>query len=104
MYVHVNALESFSNGQLDWANKLGSNLNKGKYRSTAKVLFRVVNQILNIVAGFSGAFIYQYFGPLALISVTTPLILCGLSGYLFGSRKYSDYWNKQMGKEYSRNV
>ena len=99
MYIQVNALESFSNGQLDWGNKLESNLNRGKYRSTAKMLFRLVNQVLNIGAGFAGAYVYQFFGPLSLIVTTTPLVLCGLIGYLVGSRKYASYWNKQMEKE-----
>jgi len=98
MYIQANALESFSNGQLDWGNKVGATLNRGKYRSTAKMFFRVINQILNIGAGFAGAYIYQYLGPLSLIATTTPLVICGLIGYLVGSRKYSDYWNKQMEK------
>ena len=99
MYIRVNALESFSNGQLDWGNKLGATLNRGKYRSTAKMLFRLINTIINIGAGFAGAYIYQYFGPLPLIAATIPLVLSGLIGYLVGSRKYADYWNKQMGRD-----
>jgi hypothetical protein len=99
IYMQVNTLESFSNGQLDWANKVGATLNRGKYRSTAKMLFRVINQVLNIVAGFAGAYIYQFLGASWLIAVTVPLIACGLAGYLVGSRKYSSYWNKQMEKE-----
>ena len=99
MYMQVNALESFSAGQLDWGNKLGANLNRGKYRSTAKMFFRLVNQILNIGAGFAGAYVYQYLGPLSLIATTTPLVLCGLIGYLIGSRKYASYWDKQMERE-----
>lgn len=30
IYMQVNTLESFSNGQLDWGNKLGATLNRGK--------------------------------------------------------------------------
>jgi hypothetical protein len=96
LYMQVNALESFSNGQLDWANKVGAILNKGRYRSTAKMLFRVVNQILNIGAGFCGAYIFQYLGSLTLIAFTTPLLICGLTGYLIGSKRYSNYWLNQM--------
>lgn len=68
------------------------------------MLFRVINQILNIGAGFAGAYIYQYVGPLALIGVTAPLVVCGLIGYLVGSRRYDDYWNREMKKEDSGNV
>ena len=99
MYIRANALESFNAGQLDWGNKLGATLNRGKYRSTAKVLFTVINQVLNIAAGFVGAYVYQYYDPLSLIAITTPLVVYGLIGYLVGSRKYSDYWNKQMEKD-----
>ena len=42
VYIAVNALESFSNGQLNWGNNLEANLNRGKYRLTAKMLFRLV--------------------------------------------------------------
>jgi hypothetical protein len=98
IYMQVNTLESFNSGQFDWANKLGATLNKGKYRSTAKMLFRVINQVLNIGAGFVGAYLYQFLGTSWLIAVTAPLIACGLAGYLIGSRKYSSYWNEQMEK------
>ena len=43
VYIPVNTLESFSNGQLNRGNNLEVDPNRGKYRLTAKMLFRLVN-------------------------------------------------------------
>jgi len=97
-FIQSNTIGSISSGELDWANKAGATLNRGQYRSTAKMVFTMINQGLNIGAGFIGAWVYLNYGAVTLIVATLPLAIFGISGYVRGSKKFEGYWNEQMEK------
>ena len=97
-FLQSNAFGSINSGELDWAKKAGTTLNRGQYRSTAKMLFKMINQGLNIGAGFFGAWLYQNYGPTTLIVITLPMAIYGISAYIQGSKKFEEYWNDKMEK------
>jgi len=97
-FIQSNTIGSISSGELDWANKYGATLNRGHYRSTAKMIFKMINQGLNIGAGFFGAWLYQNYGPTTLIVITLPMAIYGISAYIQGSKKFEEYWNDKMEK------
>ena len=91
-YVNAAAIGGFSGGELDWSNKYGMVVNKGKMMSTVKQIFNIINLTLSTSSGFMGAFLCTIFGSIPLLALTSTIATVGISGYAVGSRKYSEFW------------
>ena len=95
LYTQAVALGGFNGGELDWSNKFGMTISRGKLMSTIKQILRVINLCLSTSSGFIGAGMYAAYGSTPLLALTSILATTGIVGYVIGSKKYRDYWMKK---------
>ena len=95
LYTHAVAFGGFNGGELDWSNKFGMTVSRGKLMSTIKQVLSLVNLCLSTCSGFIGVGLYATYGPTTLLVLTSILATAGIGTYIIGSKKYKDYWIKK---------
>lgn len=94
-YTRMSVISGIYAGELDWENKFGMTVHRGKLISTAKQIFKLMNAGMMITFGYIGASMYNAYGIYPLLASTAIMAATGITGYMMGSRKYKDYWERK---------